>query len=210
MPGPSNTKRKKKSSAKAKNKSKRGEHDGIAAGSGKPTVLRGRLSPEPSKQHSQVPATSSISSRYAFTGHQIHPSLSSLDAISSHRQQRLLDEHLPSNANLGISEDSSSDSYPPSPLLTPEPPTIIDLLDPSCPESLYDAYIRKNPSTERIVPHERLVEIEQVLQKPSFIHDPGNGPRVRNIREFLKSEFFAQPPSHEVSFYTPLADDDGG
>jgi len=35
-----------------------------------------------------------------------------------------------------------------------------------------------------------------LLQKP-VIYDPGNGPRVRDMREFLDGSFFAQPPSLE-------------
>ncbi|KAF9006962.1 hypothetical protein BDQ17DRAFT_1238553 [Cyathus striatus] len=33
------------------------------------------------------------------------------------------------------------------------------------------------------------------MLKPPFIHDPGNGPRVRDARAFLESEFFAQRPA---------------
>ncbi|KAJ3736333.1 hypothetical protein DFJ43DRAFT_989400 [Lentinula guzmanii] len=33
-----------------------------------------------------------------------------------------------------------------------------------------------------------------LLQEP-YIHDPGNGPRVRNTRAFLKSRYFSQPPA---------------
>lgn len=41
------------------------------------------------------------------------------------------------------------------------------------------------------------VELETVPQPP-FIHDPGNGPRVRDVRTFLSSKFFAQPPALNV------------
>ena len=219
MPGPSNnSKRKKKGNAKSKNKSKRPttESDGIApVGGVKPAAI---LSKEPRSKDAQqaqgsTPKTKGESST-AHTKSQSHSSLSALDAIQP--QEQLLSELLPSPyapgldstfSNLGITSSASSSdlSYPPSPLLTPEPPAFINLLDPSYSstyvESFYKSYIQKNPSTERIVPEERLVEIEQVLQKPAFIHDPGNGPRVRDIGEFLKSEFFAQPPSHDVSFH---------
>ncbi|KAJ3523954.1 hypothetical protein NMY22_g11211 [Coprinellus aureogranulatus] len=207
MPGPSNAKRKKKANGKTKNKLKRNECDSAgssAVGGGKPGIFRGRLSPELPKRE----ANGSTNTRQ-FTEHtksESHSSLAPLDAVaeSSHQQDQLLDEYLPSGVqvdiNLGISESSSSESYPPSPLLTPEPTPTINLLDPSysfaC-ESFYESHIRKNPSTERIVPEDRLVEIEKTLQKPAVIHDPGNGPRVRNVREFMKSEFFAQPPSRD-------------
>lgn len=38
-----------------------------------------------------------------------------------------------------------------------------------------------------------------------FIHDPGNGPRIRDTRAFLTSKFFAQPPALDVSIiFTPF------
>ncbi|TEB21474.1 hypothetical protein FA13DRAFT_1819523 [Coprinellus micaceus] len=226
MPGPSNSKRKKKGNPKSKNKSKRpatesdGTAPGVGGGGAKPAAI---LTKGPSVQQAQAstPMTKPESSTsLVHTKSQSHSSLSPLDAvIQSHPQDQLLSELLPSPyppidstfSNLGITSSASSSdlSYPPSPLLTPEPPSFINLLDPSCSstyvESFYESYIRKNPSTERIVPEERLVEIEQVLQKPSFIHDPGNGPRVRDIGEFLKSEFFAQPPSHDDSLCAEFA-----
>ncbi|KAJ3534979.1 hypothetical protein NMY22_g6685 [Coprinellus aureogranulatus] len=195
MPGPSNAKRKKKANGKTKNKLKRNECDSagssvVGGGNLKPAIFRGRLSPELPKRE----ANGSTNTRHWFTEHtksESHSSLAPLDAVaeSSHQQDQLLDEHLPSavqvDINLGISE---------------KPTPTINLLDPSysfaC-ESFYESHIRKNPSTERIVPEDRLVEIEKTLQKPAVIHDPGNGPRVRNVREFMKSEFFAQPPSHD-------------
>ena len=36
--------------------------------------------------------------------------------------------------------------------------------------------------------------VEEVMFQPPFIHDPGNGPRVRDAKMFMKS-FFAQPPA---------------
>jgi hypothetical protein len=38
------------------------------------------------------------------------------------------------------------------------------------------------------------IVVEEVLPKVPYIHDPGNGPRVRDTRAFLSS-YFAQPPS---------------
>ena len=42
----------------------------------------------------------------------------------------------------------------------------------------------------------RTVERDTFMLQTPYIHDPGNGPRVRNTRAFLSS-FFAQPPSLE-------------
>lgn len=36
--------------------------------------------------------------------------------------------------------------------------------------------------------------VEEILPQVPYIHDPGNGPRVRDTRAFLSS-YFAQPPS---------------
>ncbi|KAG6877275.1 hypothetical protein C0993_008923 [Termitomyces sp. T159_Od127] len=38
-------------------------------------------------------------------------------------------------------------------------------------------------------------ELEMTVPQAPFIHDPGNGPRVRDVRTFLSSKFFAQPPA---------------
>ncbi|KAL0577609.1 hypothetical protein V5O48_004370 [Marasmius crinis-equi] len=38
-------------------------------------------------------------------------------------------------------------------------------------------------------------EHDHILLREPCIHDSGNGPRVRNTREFLQSPFFAQPPA---------------
>ena len=75
-------------------------------------------------------------------------------------------------------------------------------------ESYYDKYhqyIAANTlksSGTRIVPEECTDVIERVLKKPPVIHDPGNGPRVRDVKGFLQSEFFAQPPAFDVSNYS--------
>ncbi len=36
--------------------------------------------------------------------------------------------------------------------------------------------------------------VEEVMFQPPFIHDPGNGPRVRDAKMFMNSSF-AQPPA---------------
>jgi hypothetical protein len=40
--------------------------------------------------------------------------------------------------------------------------------------------------------------VEEAMFKQPFIHDPGNGPRVRIAKDFISS-FFAQPPAFDVS-----------
>ena len=39
-------------------------------------------------------------------------------------------------------------------------------------------------------------KVEEVMFEPPFIHDPGNGPRVRDVKMFIKSSF-AQPVAQE-------------
>ena len=41
--------------------------------------------------------------------------------------------------------------------------------------------------------------VEETMFKQPFIHDPGNGPRVRIAKDFISS-FFAQPPAFDVSY----------
>jgi len=77
---------------------------------------------------------------------------------------------------------SSSPSLPSSPSLrTPSP------LD----DSIVTPF--KGFSLEEHIPQ----KVEQVMFQPPFIHDPGNGPRVRDARTFISS-FFAQPVALDV------------
>ncbi|KAJ3509539.1 hypothetical protein NLJ89_g5173 [Agrocybe chaxingu] len=49
--------------------------------------------------------------------------------------------------------------------------------------------------------------VEKVMFQPPFIHDPGNGPRVRDARAFMGS-FFAQPPSLDDPLCAEFAQDE--
>ncbi|ESK96758.1 hypothetical protein Moror_6688 [Moniliophthora roreri MCA 2997] len=65
---------------------------------------------------------------------------------------------------------------------------------PACAEDPLSSDI---PSSHLPTPHYSDVEDEEdriILEEPC-IHDPGNGPRVRNIRAFLKWRYFAQAPA---------------
>ncbi|KAF5325593.1 hypothetical protein D9611_000841 [Ephemerocybe angulata] len=179
MPGPSNAKRKKKANTKAKGKKRT---DGDATPS-KPVILSGTLSPEPSRRRTSPAPALTAATRSTLAKQPAGPR--SRPPISH-----------PSGSSTSH-DDSDSVSYPPSPLLTPPP--AVNLLDFQYSEcsSVYESYHTKHASKERIVPEECIYEIEQVLNKPPFIHDPGNGPRVRDAKEFLKSEFFAQPPAFD-------------
>lgn len=44
-----------------------------------------------------------------------------------------------------------------------------------------------------------LDHLAEYLPLLPFIHDPGNGPRIRDTRAFLTSKFFAHPPALDVS-----------
>lgn len=173
MPGPSNSKRKKKPNQKAKGKKRVEGDSGHGNGGPKPPILSGRLSPEPP---AKKPASKT-------TGKGVP---------KGPRQQSR-----PSQDKGHTSSYDDSDSYPPSPLLTPPPTNLLDFQFAECPESYHSITLQKYSSTERIVPEERLDEIERALNKPPFIHDPGNGPRVRDTKEFLESEFFSQPPAFD-------------
>ncbi|KAH6911935.1 hypothetical protein BKA70DRAFT_1265951 [Coprinopsis sp. MPI-PUGE-AT-0042] len=83
------------------------------------------------------------------------------------------------NADLNVYEDISS--APSSPPRTP----------PLLWGSRYvDVRYEQKPIPEIDSDH-----IEELVMKPAFIHDPGNGPRVRDTEAFLSSRFFAQPPA---------------
>lgn len=71
----------------------------------------------------------------------------------------------------------------------PEPPPLVHKLEPP-PSDIVCTIHEPLPK----LPGPRVQEFhEEVLP---IIHDPGNGPRVRDVRGFLAS-FFAQPPSLE-------------
>ena len=91
-----------------------------------------------------------------------------------------------------IQSSNGSSSSSPSPdllLLTPPPLSILS----SC-ISIPD----KHPPPS--MPQLDLHHIEEVLCQKPFIHDPGNGPRVRDTRAFLASSYFSQPPALDVRY----------
>ncbi|KAJ3559220.1 hypothetical protein NP233_g11320 [Leucocoprinus birnbaumii] len=59
-----------------------------------------------------------------------------------------------------------------------------------------------NYSSQYSPKHEALL-----LEKP-FIYDPGNGPRVRDTKAFLSSNFFAQPPAWDIPLCAEFAQDE--
>lgn len=70
-----------------------------------------------------------------------------------------------------------------------EPPPLVHELEPP-PSNIVCAVHERSPKL--LSPHVQELH-DEVLP---IIHDPGNGPRVRDVRGFLAS-FFAQPPSLE-------------
>ncbi|KAF8637164.1 hypothetical protein AX17_003068 [Amanita inopinata Kibby_2008] len=48
-------------------------------------------------------------------------------------------------------------------------------------------------------------EEDQFLPPTPYIHDPGNGPRVRDTRAFLSSSFFAQKPALDIPLCAEFA-----
>ncbi|KAG2338947.1 hypothetical protein BDR05DRAFT_892515 [Suillus weaverae] len=71
----------------------------------------------------------------------------------------------------------------------PEPPPLVHELEPPPSDVVFPVHV---PQHKIFAPHVQELH-EEVLP---IIHDPGNGPRVRDVRGFLAS-FFAQPPSLE-------------
>ncbi|PPQ91594.1 hypothetical protein CVT25_013692 [Psilocybe cyanescens] len=95
------------------------------------------------------------------------------------RPQRVDDQPLETQR----SNQSSTPSSPSPPSLrTPSPP----LLESLSVEKEIQPFQKYIPRT--------VEQIEQILFQEPFIHDPGNGPRVRDARAFMAS-FFAQPPA---------------
>ncbi|KAG1789498.1 uncharacterized protein HD556DRAFT_1243604 [Suillus plorans] len=70
-----------------------------------------------------------------------------------------------------------------------EPPSLVHEVEPPPSDIVCVAH---EPPPKLAAPHVQELH-EEVLP---IIHDPGNGPRVRDVRGFLTS-FFAQPPSLE-------------
>ena len=97
------------------------------------------------------------------------------------------------------------------PLISPEEPQehTHQPRDPSSEQSTTSTPSLKTPPP--ILPHELPVPlkepvpldkeiprlVEEVMFQEPFIHDPGNGPRVRDASAFIKS-FFAQPAALDV------------
>jgi hypothetical protein len=76
----------------------------------------------------------------------------------------------------------------------------VSILDqPALPSA--DDYIS---ATTNFTPLEEHIpsQVEQVMFQEPFIHDPGNGPRVRDAKAFMTS-FFSKPPALEVSYGYP-------
>ncbi|KAL0952757.1 hypothetical protein HGRIS_006986 [Hohenbuehelia grisea] len=105
--------------------------------------------------------------------------------------------------------DSSSPSSP-SPtghLLTPSPQPPFNALhhhpethtpawlatDDTITPSSYASY--QSPGMEYRIPSPNCRPQDTILPQIPFLHDPGNGIRVRDARAFLDSSFFSQPPS---------------
>lgn len=99
-----------------------------------------------------------------------------------------------------IIQSSNGSSSSPSPdllLLTPPPLSIL-----SSSISIPD----KHPPSS--IPQLDLHHIEEVLCQKPFIHDPGNGPRVRDTRAFLASSYFSQPPALDIPLCAEFAQDE--
>ncbi|KAF8064194.1 hypothetical protein FPV67DRAFT_1503890 [Lyophyllum atratum] len=110
-------------------------------------------------------------------------------------------------------EDSSSPcSRSPTHLITPPPHiqaqreiliTPVDDAPQHHDRGFHDEGVSFEPKGE--------VEIDampQPIPQAPFIHDPGNGPRVRDTRAFLASKFFSQPPALEIPLCAEFAQEE--
>ena len=86
------------------------------------------------------------------------------------------------------------------------PPTHVESNPPSPPSSpcvktpSFSPYQLRNSKEGTFLLDNHIPKaVEEAMFKQPFIHDPGNGPRVRIARDFISS-FFAQPPAFDVSF----------
>jgi hypothetical protein len=89
-------------------------------------------------------------------------------------------------------ESSSLDNHQPSADLKPLSPSLSPL-PPRLPLQPYNA--RQFSECLELV-ERKTAPLDEILLKTPYIHDPGNGPRVRDTRTFLAS-YFAQPPTLE-------------
>lgn len=102
-----------------------------------------------------------------------------------------------------------------SPVFDPPPARVEDFSSP--PAHPDDEFVTTTSSIDEFpVPqpppplplrHRVIEPIEPPALSMAFLHDPGNGPRVRNVREFLKSRF-AAPASVEHEYCAVFVNDE--
>lgn len=95
--------------------------------------------------------------------------------------------HVSLNGLERTASDASSSPSSPSPDYPVTPPS-----------QLYDVAPKQDMPIKETVGS----VVEEILMQQPYIHDPGNGPRVRDTRAFLESSFFAQLPALDVSANT--------
>ncbi|KAF8153997.1 hypothetical protein B0H34DRAFT_719961 [Crassisporium funariophilum] len=100
------------------------------------------------------------------------------------------------------SYESTTPAYRDSSPRTTPSPTVVDSSSPSLHElpNQKDVLLLEDQAS-------RAVQVEQAMFEQPFIHDPGNGPRVRGARAFMSS-FFAQPPAFDDPLCAEFAQDE--
>ncbi|EAU87554.1 hypothetical protein CC1G_12353 [Coprinopsis cinerea okayama7 len=97
---------------------------------------------------------------------------------------------LPSSNTSSESLDSTTTSSSSPALRTPPPLSSFLKGEVSDMKCYYGDFEKRKP-----IPEIDSDRVEEIMFTPPFIHDPGNGPRVRDAKAFLASRFFAQPPA---------------
>lgn len=113
--------------------------------------------------------------------------------------QPSLDASIDSNHKTSNSSDSSSSPPVHAPISHVRDEQSIHPVSFQAVEQAHDIYEPPLACTEDDYSH-------ILLQKP-FIYNPGNGPRVTNMRGFLASRFFSQPPALENPLCAEFAQD---
>jgi hypothetical protein len=132
---------------------------------------------------------------------------------STKRQQKM--QKKKQRVKMACSESSSTTllalaNLPNSRVFDPPPARIEDFPPPSAhaDESVITALsIDEFPTPPPPLRHRVIEPIEPPALSMAFLHDPGNGPRVRNVREFLKSRF-AAPASVEHEYCGTFVNDE--
>ncbi|KAF9264537.1 hypothetical protein L218DRAFT_986959 [Marasmius fiardii PR-910] len=183
MPGPSNSKKKRKSQGKNRHQRKSSGGSSTSCVSLSLKDVEGALKMSPHGEQ-EVERRKSVASDFSVDTSGIRTPISPI--TSSQNKGEYGSEKSRVKGQVGsIVLEYATDSPSTTHCFDNEPPAPVPILIPE-----------QSPETEPIFIYTPGKHDDILLKKPC-IHDSGNGPRVRNTREFLKSRYFAQPPALE-------------